>query len=112
LLLVWDGRRDVLLLREWDWMKASQTSMGDELLLTKLIFKGAFNVLAPEQCAGLLSCFVFSKKVRSSIVLRVEGVVTLFFAERTGDQVEGGNGGTSADDARDREAHRQGFQGI
>ena len=84
----------------------------DELLLTELIFNGAFNALAPEQCAGLLSCFVFSEKVRSSIVLRVEGEVTLFFAERTGDKVEGGNGGTSEDDARDREAHRQGFQGI
>jgi len=80
LLLVWDGRRDVLLLTRVGLDEGiSETSTGDELLLTELIFNGAFNVLAPEQCAGLLSCFVFSKQVRSSIVLRVEGVVTLFF---------------------------------
>ncbi|KAE9401078.1 hypothetical protein BT96DRAFT_956641 [Gymnopus androsaceus JB14] len=34
---------------------------GDELL-TELIFNGVFNTLALEQCAALLSCFVFNEK--------------------------------------------------
>lgn len=42
---------------------ACEISTGDELLLTELIFNGAFNTLLPEQCASLLSCFVFSEKV-------------------------------------------------
>ena len=42
---------------------ACEISTGDELLLTELIFDGVFNPLSPEQCAGLLSCFVFTEKV-------------------------------------------------
>ena len=42
---------------------ACEISTGDELLLTELIFNGVFNSLAPEHCAGLLSCFVFTEKV-------------------------------------------------
>jgi ATP-dependent RNA helicase DOB1 len=42
---------------------ACEISTGDELLLTELIFNGVFNPLAPEYCAGLLSCFVFTEKV-------------------------------------------------
>jgi ATP-dependent RNA helicase DOB1 len=42
---------------------ACEISTGDELLLTELIFNGVFNSLSPEQCAGLLSCFVFDEKV-------------------------------------------------
>ena len=42
---------------------ACEISTGDELLLTELIFNGAFNTLLPEQCASLLSCFVFTEKV-------------------------------------------------
>ena len=44
---------------------ACEISSGDELLLTELIFNGGFNSLTPEQCAGLLSCFVFTEKVSS-----------------------------------------------
>ena len=44
---------------------ACEISTGDELLLTELIFNGAFNTLPPEHCAGLLSCFVFTEKVCS-----------------------------------------------
>jgi ATP-dependent RNA helicase DOB1 len=44
---------------------ACEISSGDELLLTELIFNGVFNSLSPEQCASLLSCFVFTEKVRS-----------------------------------------------
>lgn len=43
---------------------ACEISTGDELLLTELIFNGVFNQLSPEQSAGLLSCFVFTEKVR------------------------------------------------
>ena len=42
---------------------ACEISSGDELLLTELVFNGVFNPLAPEQCAALLSCFVFTEKV-------------------------------------------------
>ena len=45
---------------------ACEISTGDELLLTELIFNGVFNSLSPEQCAALLSCFVFTEKVRLS----------------------------------------------
>lgn len=43
---------------------ACEISTGDELLLTEMIFNGVFNTLLPEQCAALLSCFVFTEKVR------------------------------------------------
>jgi ATP-dependent RNA helicase DOB1 len=42
---------------------ACEISSGDELLLTELVFNGVFNPLSPEQCAALLSCFVFTEKV-------------------------------------------------
>lgn len=42
---------------------ACEISTGDELLLTEMIFNGVFNDLEPEQCAALLSCFVFTEKV-------------------------------------------------
>lgn len=48
---------------------ACEISTGDELLLTELIFNGVFNTLPPEHCAGLLSCFVFTEKVRSMLLL-------------------------------------------
>jgi ATP-dependent RNA helicase DOB1 len=48
---------------------ACEISTGDELLLTELIFNGIFNTLLPEQCAGLLSCFVFTEKVRIQVIL-------------------------------------------
>jgi ATP-dependent RNA helicase DOB1 len=44
---------------------ACEISTGDELLLTELTFNGVFNPLSPEQCAGLLSCFVFTEKASS-----------------------------------------------
>ena len=46
---------------------ACEISTGDELLLTELIFNGAFANLSPEQCAALLSCFVFQEKVSLSL---------------------------------------------
>jgi ATP-dependent RNA helicase DOB1 len=46
---------------------ACEISSGDELLLTEMIFNGVFNSLAPEQCAALLSCFVFSENVGTGV---------------------------------------------
>jgi len=43
---------------------ACEISTGDELLLTEMIFNGAFNNLTVEQTVALLSCFVFEEKVR------------------------------------------------
>jgi ATP-dependent RNA helicase DOB1 len=48
---------------------ACEISTGDELLLTELIFDGVFNTLLPEQCAALLSCFVFTEKVAVSTMI-------------------------------------------
>ncbi|KAI0036405.1 antiviral helicase [Vararia minispora EC-137] len=51
---------------------ACEISTGDELLLTELIFNGVFNPLSPEQCAGLLSCFVFTEKSEQQTKLKEE----------------------------------------
>jgi len=51
---------------------ACEISSGDELLLTEMIFDGLFNSLAPEQCAALLSCFVFSENSEQEFKLSRE----------------------------------------
>ncbi|KAF8066809.1 rRNA-processing arch domain-containing protein [Lyophyllum atratum] len=51
---------------------ACEISSGDELLLTELIFNGVFNQLSPEQCAALLSCFVFTEKSDQTTKLKEE----------------------------------------
>lgn len=51
---------------------ACEISTGDELLLTELIFNGTFNELAPEQCAALLSCFVFQERAKEVPRLKPE----------------------------------------
>ncbi|KIJ60732.1 hypothetical protein HYDPIDRAFT_116767 [Hydnomerulius pinastri MD-312] len=51
---------------------ACEISTGDELLLTELIFNGVFNTLLPEQCASLLSCFVFAEKSEQQTKLTEE----------------------------------------
>ncbi|CAH7666284.1 rRNA-processing arch domain-domain-containing protein [Phakopsora pachyrhizi] len=51
---------------------ACEISSGDELLLTEMIFNGAFSQLTPEQCAALLSCFVFTEKSEQITKLRNE----------------------------------------
>ena len=55
---------------------ACEISTGDELLLTELIFNGVFNSLLPEQCAALLSCFVFTEKVREISVYPCDRLLT------------------------------------
>lgn len=51
---------------------ACEISTGDELLLTELIFNGAFNDLTPEQCAALLSTFVFQERAKEVPRLKPE----------------------------------------
>ncbi|KAG8834632.1 ATP-dependent RNA helicase mtr4 [Serendipita sp. 399] len=51
---------------------ACEISTGDELLLTEMIFEGVFNPLSPEQCASLLSCFVFGEKNQSEQQVRLK----------------------------------------
>lgn len=50
---------------------ACEISSGDELMLTELMFNGAFNDLTLEQIAAMLSCFVFTEKVGSSGQARI-----------------------------------------
>ena len=54
---------------------ACEISSGDELLLTELIFNGAFNDLSVEQEVALLSCFVFQEKVRVFKLPPVAGTI-------------------------------------
>eukprot|EP00160_Parvularia_atlantis_P000653 Unigene10529_Nuclearia_a/m.32198 Unigene10529_Nuclearia_a/g.32198 ORF Unigene10529_Nuclearia_a/g.32198 Unigene10529_Nuclearia_a/m.32198 type:complete len:509 (-) Unigene10529_Nuclearia_a:66-1592(-) len=51
---------------------ACEISTGDELLLTEMIFNGAFNDLAVEQAVALLSCFVFDERSDEQPRLRDE----------------------------------------
>lgn len=45
---------------------ACEISTGDELLLTEMVFNNVFNEIGPEECAALLSCFVFDEKASST----------------------------------------------
>jgi ATP-dependent RNA helicase DOB1 len=51
---------------------ACEITSGDELLLTEMIFNGAFNDLTVEQTVALLSCFVFQEKTEAGTSLREE----------------------------------------
>lgn len=51
---------------------ACEISSGDELVLTEMIFNGTFSDLSPEQCAALLSCFVFDEKTKEAPALGAE----------------------------------------
>ncbi|KAF9172099.1 ATP-dependent RNA helicase mtr4 [Mortierella sp. AD011] len=51
---------------------ACEITSGDELLLTEMIFNGAFNDLTVEQTVALLSCFVFQEKAEGNSGLREE----------------------------------------
>ncbi|KAF9398153.1 Exosome RNA helicase MTR4, partial [Entomortierella beljakovae] len=51
---------------------ACEITSGDELLLTEMIFNGAFNDLTVEQTVALLSCFVFQEKAEGNNTLREE----------------------------------------
>lgn len=51
---------------------ACEISTGDELMLSELLFNGFFNTLTPEQCASVLSCFVFEEKTKETPPLSKE----------------------------------------
>lgn len=95
---------------------ACEISTGDELLLTEMIFNGVFNPLLPEQCAALLSCFVFTEKVRD--VLRLfssfhsPDEILLRAIERTDRQIKRRARGTAARNARDGEANSESFNRV
>ena len=55
---------------------ACEISVGDELVLSELLFDRFFNELTPEMCAACLSCFVFEEK--AEIELTNENIKTAF----------------------------------
>lgn len=62
---------------------ACEISTGDELLLTEMIFNGVFNDLTPEQCAALLSCFVFTEKSEQQVKLKEDLAAPLRVMQET-----------------------------
>lgn len=48
---------------------ACAISTGDELMLSELLFNRFFNDLTPEQCAAVMSCFVFEEQIKEQPVL-------------------------------------------
>lgn len=51
---------------------ACEISTGDELVLSELLFNRFFNELTPEQCAAVLSCFIFEEKSEEKGALKEE----------------------------------------
>ncbi|KAF2461620.1 ATP-dependent RNA helicase DOB1 [Lineolata rhizophorae] len=51
---------------------ACEISSGDELVLSELLFNGFFNELTPEQCAAMLTPFIFEEKVLNKPTLKEE----------------------------------------
>ena len=90
---------------------ACEISTGDELLLTELIFNGVFNPLLPEQCAALLSCFVFTEKVCISESCTLRLFISTWFSERANCTTEGGIGAAFTNYAGNRTSYRQSGQG-
>ncbi|WEW55520.1 ATP-dependent RNA helicase mtr4 [Emydomyces testavorans] len=45
---------------------ACEISSGDELMLSEMLFNGFFNTLTPEQCAAVLSVFVFEENSKET----------------------------------------------
>lgn len=54
---------------------ACEISTGDELMLSELLFNGFFNSLNPEQCAAVLSAFVFEEKAKDTPPLKKEELI-------------------------------------
>ena len=91
---------------------ACEISTGDELLLTELIFNGVFNPLLPEQCAALLSCFVFTEKVCTLLYLQSSPGADDDVTERPHNHVEGRASRSLARDARDCKKNSESVQRI
>lgn len=56
---------------------ACEISTGDELMLSELLFNGFFNELSAEQCAAIISCFVFEEKAKDDGHLKEELAIPL-----------------------------------
>lgn len=54
---------------------ACEISSGDELMLSELLFNGFFNNLTPEQCAAVLSVFVFEESSKEPAPITKEELV-------------------------------------
>lgn len=54
---------------------ACEISTGDELMLSELLFNGFFNSFTPEQCAAVLSAFVFEEKAKDAEPLKKEELI-------------------------------------
>lgn len=48
---------------------ACAISTGDELMLSELLFNRFFNDMTPEQCAAVMSCFVFEENIKDPPIL-------------------------------------------
>ena len=48
---------------------ACEISTGDELMLSELLFNRFFNDMTPEQCAAVMSCFIFEEKAKDLPIL-------------------------------------------
>ena len=62
---------------------ACEISTGDELLLTELMFSGAFSDLPAEQIVALLSCFVCEEKSDENVKLKDELIGPLRMMQET-----------------------------
>ncbi|KAL1408467.1 ATP-dependent RNA helicase mtr4 [Vanrija albida] len=62
---------------------ACEISSGDELLLTEMMFGGVFNPLTPDQCAALLSCFVFQEKSEAKVKIKEDLAAPLRVMQET-----------------------------
>ena len=51
---------------------ACEISSGDELMLSELLFNGFFNNLTPEQCAAVLSVFIFEEMSKNTPTIAKE----------------------------------------
>ena len=51
---------------------ACEISSGDELMLSELLFNGFFNNLTPEQCAAVLSVFIFEEMSKNTPAIAKE----------------------------------------
>merc|ERR1711939_123431 len=49
---------------------ACEISTGDELVLPELLFNRFFNEMSPEECAAVLSCFIFEEKTKDQPRIR------------------------------------------
>ncbi len=57
---------------------AAGIQSADELVLTEMVFNGAFSALSPEQAVALLSCFLWREK--SDVGIKARALCTALLA--------------------------------